>query len=97
MREQLAPERYAELERGLSTAEDAAQLWKRIAAVYFQVNNPGKLPDAVRALVGEACSIESRSGQVWPVYPAARGTTVYQFAREALERGHVCCVETSCR
>jgi hypothetical protein len=96
VRSQLAPERYAELQRGLSTAADAAQLWKRIAAVYFQLDNPGKLAQTVRALVAEACSIENRSGQVWPVYPAARGTTVYQFAREALERGHVCCVATSC-
>jgi hypothetical protein len=97
VRGHLTPSRYAELEHGLTAADDAAQLWKRIAAVYFQMNDQKKLAIAVRELVGEACRIESQRGQVWPVYPAARGTTVYRLAEEALERGHVCCVNTSCQ
>jgi hypothetical protein len=92
----LSAERYAEFEPGFNTADDTAQLWRRIAAVYFQTGDPERLAGAVHNLIGDACRIESRKGQAWPIYPAARGTTVYQFAKEALESGHVCCVETSC-
>jgi hypothetical protein len=72
-------------------AENAARLWKQIAEVYFRLRQrpvtQDRLDAALRALLAEAYRIERRAGIAWPVYPAARGATVYEFAREALERG----------
>lgn len=90
---------YAKLERGLRTSENAARLWREIAAVYFRLRggDKGKLEPAIRSLVAESCRIEKENGNVWPVYPAARGTTAYEFAREAMERGKICRIGVSCQ
>jgi len=81
----------ASLDRWLRTAENAARLWKQIAAVYFRlrqqpVEQP-KLDAAIQDLLQEAYRIEEEDGRVWPIFPAARGVPVYEFARQALERG----------
>ena len=80
-------------------ARNAAVLWKDIAAAYFRLRrveqgleDGTKLSAAVRAELDDACRMEKQSGEAWPVYPAARGVTAYDFAREVIERGKLCCV-----
>jgi hypothetical protein len=79
------------LDRWLRTAEDAARLWKQIAAVYFRLRQrplvDEKLDESIDALLSEAYRIEQQSGRVWPIFPAARGVHIYEFARQALEAG----------
>lgn len=94
-----------DLERGFTTARNAAVLWKDIAAAYFRLlrveqglEDGTKLTAAVRTELADACRIEKQSAQVWPVYPAARGITAYDFAREVIERGKLCCISVpSCQ
>jgi hypothetical protein len=87
-----------ELERGFTAARNAALLWKDIAAIYFRLLQGADVRTAVEKEIGDACAIERESGQVWPVYPAARGITAYDFAREAIERGKLCCISVpACR
>jgi hypothetical protein len=97
----IATPEYDRLMDGFETSRNAALLWERIAEVYFRLSRPSdekpQLAAAIRALLDESCRIEKQSGRRWPVYPAARGTTVYQFAEEAMERGKVCCIAASCR
>ena len=88
-----------DLERGFTTARNAALLWKDIAAAYFHLlrveqglEDGTELTAAVRTELDDACRMEKQSGQVWPVYPAARGITAYDFAREVIERGKLCCI-----
>ena len=87
------------LEHGFTVARNAAVLWKDIAAAYFRLRrveqgleDGTKLSAAVRAELDDACRMEKQSGEAWPVYPAARGVTAYDFAREVIERGKLCCV-----
>jgi hypothetical protein len=81
----------ASLEPWLRATENAARLWKQVAAVYFRLRQqpilPAQLDSALDALLAEAYRIEQHDGRVWPIFPAARGVTVYEFARQALERG----------
>ncbi|MBI4874609.1 MAG: hypothetical protein HY822_08250 [Acidobacteria bacterium] len=82
----------AEIESGLRTAGNAARLWREIAAVYFRLRRESRqerreFEDAVGRLLREAYRIERESGAAWPVFPAARGISAYEFAREAQERG----------
>ncbi len=80
-----------EIESGLGGAENAARLWKEIANVYLRLRRPpgeqAPLEDAIGGLLRQAFRIERERGPVWPVFPAARGISAYDFAREALERG----------
>ena len=90
----------AELERDFTVARNAAVIWKDIAEVYFRLrrveqglgDDRAKLTEAVRAEIADACRIEKQSGRVWPIYPAARGITAYDLAREVIERGKLCCI-----
>jgi hypothetical protein len=91
-----------ELERGFTTARNAAVLSKDIAAAYFRLlrveqglEDCTKLTTAVRTELDDACGMEKQSGQVWPMYPAARGITAYDWAREVIERGKRCCINVS--
>jgi hypothetical protein len=81
----------APLERWLRASENAARLWKHIAAVYFRLRqspvSETRLDAALDGLLREAYRIEQEDGRVWPIFPAARGVSVYEFARQALERG----------
>jgi len=94
-----------DLERDFTTARNAALLWKDIAAAYFRLlrveqgrEDPAKLAAAVRTEIEDACRMEKESGERWPVYPAARGITAYDFAREVIERGKLCCISVpACR
>jgi hypothetical protein len=97
VRENLAVKDYENLRSGLRRAENAALLWKQIAAVYFRMRQGEAEPlsAAVRSLLAESCRIEKEAGKVWPVYPAARGTTAYEFAQEAIERGRLCCIRVT--
>lgn len=99
VRAALDPARYGQLAAGLRRAENAARLWRRIAEAYFRLRqveagagNKQKLEAAARGVVEEACRIERESGRTWPVYPAARGITAYEFAQEIFERGKLCCL-----
>jgi hypothetical protein len=96
-RSYLAADRYEELRTGLRRAQNAALLWRAIAEVYFRLRRGDSEPlsDAVRKLLSESCRIEKESGRTWPVFPAARGITAYEFAREAIERGKLCCIRVS--
>lgn len=79
------------LDQWLRKSENAARLWKQIAAVYFRLRQQPmaeeKLDNALDSLLDEAYRIEREDGRVWPIFPAARGVPVYEFARQALERG----------
>ncbi|MEO7652096.1 MAG: hypothetical protein ABIZ80_16655, partial [Bryobacteraceae bacterium] len=85
------------LARQMRTAENAALLWKRIAEVYFRLRRKDREPleNAVRSLVAESCRIEKEAGRVWPLYPAARGVTAYEFAQEVVEKAKLCCISTT--
>jgi hypothetical protein len=98
----IRPDEFQRLIDGLETSRNAALLWKQIAAVYFLLRtappNDSRLAASVQSLVAESCRIEKEAGKRWPVYPAARGTTAYQFAQEAIERGKLCCIPApACR
>jgi hypothetical protein len=97
VRENLAVKEYEQLRSGLRRAENAALLWKQIASVYFRLRRGDAEPlsAAVRSLLAESCRIEKEAGKVWPVYPAARGTTAYEFAKEAIEKGKLCCIRVT--
>ncbi len=97
VRAMLAPKEYEQLAGGLRKAENAATLWKWIAEVYFRLRRGDGEPlsAAVRRLLEESCRIEREAGKAWPVYPAARGVTAYEFAREAIERGKIRCIRVS--
>jgi len=97
VRDNLAVKDYDQLRTNLRRSENAALLWKQIANVYFRLrqSKPEPLTQAVKDLLTESCRIEKEAGKVWPVYPAARGTTAYQFAEEAIERGKLCCIRVT--
>lgn len=97
------------LRRGFRRAENAARLWRRIAAVYFRLrrlaaagvpddastkagveaspDDMSRLDDALIELLVECYRMEREDGIDWPLFPAARGVSGYEFAREAVERG----------
>ncbi len=77
---------FADLERGFRTAENAARLWRGIAEVYFRLRQHKPVDTALRALEAEARRIEAEDGRRWPVYPAARGVSIWDFIEEARER-----------
>lgn len=97
VRDQLRDADYHQLRAGMWRAENAALLWKDIAEVYFRLRRGDQEPlsAAIRGLLQRACEIEKESGQVWPVYPAARGISVYDFAAEAIERSKLCCIRVT--
>jgi hypothetical protein len=79
------------LDQWFRKAANAARLWKQIAAVYFRLRQQpileAQVDSALESLLDEAYRIEREDGRVWPIFPAARGVPVYEFARQALERG----------
>jgi hypothetical protein len=79
-----------ELERGFRTSENAARIWREIAATYFRLRQrpfqSQRFEAAARALEKEARRVEDEQGRSWPVYPAARGVTLHEFIRQARER-----------
>lgn len=89
---------YDDLRRGFRRTENAARLWRHIAAVYFRLQRlkagetrtPDDMPrldEALGALLAECYRMEREDGIDWPLFPAARGVSGYEFAREAVERG----------